>query len=51
MSLGSQGVMGSPKHAIADDGRTFYFKNGVAKILWKVLPGRQGKADAVWASR
>ena len=51
VSLGSQGVEGSPKHAVTNDRRTFYFKNGVAKMLWNVLPGRRGKADAAWASR
>ena len=49
ISTGKRGVAGSAKHQLADDGKTYYFKNGAARFLWKVLPGRAAKADTVWA--
>lgn len=48
MSTGKRDVPGSSKHQIVDGARTYYFKNGVARTLWKLLPDRSGKADAVW---
>jgi hypothetical protein len=50
LSTGKRGVIGAKKHAILDDGATYYFKNGAARFLWKVLPNRAAKADAVWAA-
>lgn len=50
VSLGKRGAVGSPKHALADGDKTYYFQNGVAKFLWKVLPNRPEKAKAAWAA-
>ena len=50
LSTGKRNVAGSPKHAIVDGDKTYYFKNGVARLLWKLLPNRAAKADAVWVS-
>ena len=50
MSLGKPGAVGSPNHALADGDKTYYFQNGVAKFLWKVLPNRVEKATSAWAT-
>ncbi len=49
LSTGKRGVAGSPKHTIVDGETTYQFSNGVARLLWKVLPNRAAKADEVWA--
>ena len=49
ISLGQRDVAGSPNHRIVQDEKTYYFKNGAARFLWKVLPDRTDKANAVWA--
>lgn len=48
LSTGKRGVDGSAKHQLTEDGKTYYFKNGAARFLWKVLPNRAGKAQAGW---
>ena len=48
VSTGKLGVVASPNHTIETDGRTYAFKNGAARLLWRVLPGRAAKADQVW---
>ncbi len=48
ISTGKRGVAGSPKHTIIDGDRTYQFSNGVARLLWKVLPNRAAKADEVY---
>lgn len=50
VSLGKSDDPESGKHQMVQDGRTFYFKNGVAKFLFKTF-NRAGKADQNWASR
>ena len=50
LSTGKRNVAGSPNHKIVTGDKTYYFKNGAARILWKLLPGRAAKADAVWAT-
>jgi len=50
VSTGKRDVAGSASHSVVDGDRTYYFKNGVARFLWKVLPGRAAKADATWAA-
>lgn len=50
LSTGKRHVAGSPKHAIVDGDKTYYFKNGAARFLWKLLPNRAAKADAVWST-
>jgi hypothetical protein len=50
VSLGKTDEPQSGKQQIQQDGRTFYFQNGVAKTLFKLL-NRADKADAAWAAR
>ena len=50
VSLGKSDAPESGKHQMVDGGRTFYFKNAVAKFLFKVLK-RADKADQNWAAR
>ena len=47
VSVGRKGVAGGRHQAIID-GRTYPFKNRVAKLLFKLLPNRVIKADEVW---
>ena len=47
MSLNKKDEPESGKHQMTVDGRTYYFKNGVAKFLHKTL-NRGAKADANW---
>jgi hypothetical protein len=49
LSTGKREVAGSPKHTIVDGDKTYQFSNGVARLLWRVLPNRAAKADEVWA--
>lgn len=49
-SLGREGV-GDPSTAMTKDDKTYYFQNGVAKMLFRVLPGRAEKAQANWDAR
>ena len=42
-------MVGSSNHKIVDGANTYYFKNGVTRFLWKVMPNRQAKAEANWA--
>ncbi len=48
LSTGKRDVAGSPKHKLVDGTKTYYFSNGAAKFLWKVLPNRPAKARAFW---
>jgi hypothetical protein len=50
LSTGKRDVDGSPKHKIVDGAKTYYFKNGVARFLWKMLPNRAAKAESVWTA-
>lgn len=49
-SLGREGV-GDPKTAFTPDGTTYYFQNGVAKLLFRLMPGQTKKAHAMWDSK
>lgn len=51
VSLGKDNATGNPNCTITEGGRTYYFKNPVARFLWKVFPGRVEKADAAWQVR
>jgi|GEM_PF-745521 len=51
LSVGKPDVPGSSDHQLVDGKKTYYFSNGVARFLWKVLPNRQKKANATWATR
>ncbi len=50
VSLGKLAVPGSSNHQLIEDGRIYYFKNPVARFLWRVLPNRAAKAEMTWAS-
>jgi hypothetical protein len=49
-SLGREGI-GDPKTAFVQNGTTYYFQNGVAKLLFRLLPGTTDKAHAAWNSK
>ncbi len=51
LSTGKRGVAGSAKHTVVDGDKTYQFSNGVARLLWKILPNRVAKADEVWDGR
>lgn len=36
---------------ITEGDKLYYFSNPVAKLIWKVMPNRDAKADAEWATR
>lgn len=48
-SLGKRET-GDPRRWAIRDGRLFLNSNGVAHILWKLLPGRIAAADRQWSS-
>ena len=50
VSLGKTDEPQSGKHRLEMDGRTFYFRNGIAKGIFKLM-NRADKADAAWAAR
>jgi len=39
---------GKEKHKIVKNGKTYYFSNPIAKLLWKILPNSQRKAELNW---
>lgn len=47
VSTGKTDVKGG-KHFATINGKTYVFSNPVAKILFKLLPNRIAKADAIW---
>ncbi len=49
LSTGKTGVPGSVKHQLVEGDKTYYFKNGVARFVWKLSPNRSVKAEAAWA--
>jgi hypothetical protein len=51
VSVGKTDVDGSPSHRLEDGDKIYYFKNGAARFLWKVLPDRSAKATEAWAGR
>ena len=50
VSLGKSDDPESGKHQLEQNGRLFYFKNGVAKFLFKAM-NRSSKADQKWAEK
>ena len=50
VSTGKTAVKGGKDSAIID-GKTYKFSNPIAKFLFKVLPNRVGKADAIWNNK
>jgi hypothetical protein len=51
VSLGKKGVTGKESCYLIQDGKKFLFSNPVAKLFWRVLPGRRQKAEATWSGR
>ena len=50
LSTGKKGVDGSEKISLEQEGKTYYFSNSFARLLWKVLPGRREKAESTFSS-
>jgi hypothetical protein len=49
-SLGREGI-GDPVTAVTKNGKTYYFQNGVAKMLFHLIPGRVRKAHSNWDTK
>ena len=49
VSLGKKDVPGSESHVLVQNGETYHFSNPVAKLIWRLFPGRKAKADAIFA--
>ena len=47
MSLGETSP-GNPQSWHIEDGKLYFNGNGFAKLLFKIIPGRQAKADSNW---
>jgi len=47
VSTGKTNVEGG-KHSTTIDGKTYFFSNPIAKLLFKILPNRIQKADQHW---
>lgn len=39
------------KSSLELNGKTYLFSNGIAKILFKLLPNRAKKADEIWKNK
>ena len=50
VSTGKLDVKGGG-HTLTANGKTYVFSNPVAKLLFRLLPGRAKKADANWKAR
>ena len=48
VSLGMKDVEAKDSCYLIEDGNKYVFANSFAKTLWRVIPGRQKKADANW---
>jgi YHS domain-containing protein len=46
MSLGKKEVMGEQKYSFIKNGKTYLFSNPVAKLLFRIFPGRENKVDS-----
>ena len=49
VSTGKKDVQGG-KHRLEINGKIYAFSNPVAKFLFRILPNRIAKADAVWGA-
>ena len=49
VSLGKKDVAGSASQSLVQNGETYWFSNPVAKLIWRVFPGRKQKADSTWS--
>ncbi|MGL1885415.1 MAG: hypothetical protein OCD76_02775 [Reichenbachiella sp.] len=43
--------VGGGKQSTIIEGTQYFFSNPVAKLLFRLLPGRIAKADAVWSGK
>ncbi len=50
VSTGKTDVKGG-KHHRTINGKTYVFSNGLAKILFGILPNRMQKANEIWKNR
>ena len=50
VSLGKKEVMGNQSIYLINDGKKYTFSNPVAKLLFRILPGREKKADSNWST-
>lgn len=50
VSTGKTDVKGG-NHYATINGKTYVFSNSIAKLLFKLLPGRVAKADAIWGKK
>lgn len=51
LSTGKKGVAGKPDLYTDQDDKRYLFSNPVARLLWRVLPGRRAKAESTWSKR
>ena len=51
VSTGKTDVPGKDSITLTQGDKTFHFSNPVAKLLWRILPGRLEKAEANWSGR
>ena len=50
VSTGKTDVKGGNSSLTIED-KTYLFSNGVAKVLFRILPNRVKKADEIWAKK
>lgn len=50
VSTGKTDVMGG-KRSLRINHKTYLFSNGIAKILFRLLPNRIQKADKIWNNK
>jgi hypothetical protein len=48
LSTGKKDVHSDGSHFLIQDGKKYHFSNAVAKLLWRILPGRKNKAETTW---
>jgi len=48
VSLGKKSVPGSETCYLIENGKKYHFSNPVAKLLWRVIPGRKKNAELNW---
>lgn len=48
LSTGKKGVEGKESCYVVQDNKKYLFSNSVAKLLWRILPGRKAKAESTW---
>jgi hypothetical protein len=51
VSTGKKDVPGKESCYLEQDGKKYLFSNPVARFLWKIIPGRLKKANAVWLDK